>query len=204
MSSYGIEIDNIDQNAWDNLLTQFDEATIYQSWCFAARSGKDSNASHIIMKEEERIVGCCQITLKRLPLLPIGIAGIKWGPLCIKTENAFNPDLLLYSIQVIKEEYAVKRGYMLRIEPYAIGEEIEVLRKILEEEGFRRNASRRPYRTFMVDLTLTLEDIRKNFAQKWRNCLNKAEKCGLNIVMGTTNEYYDAYVNLSKEMEARK
>ncbi len=204
MPLYELEIDSIDQNDWDNLITQFDDATIYQCWAFAAHASRDDpNISHIILKQAKEIIGCCQIKLKRLPFLPIGIADVKWGPIYFKKQRNLNSAALKYLIRGIKE-YSIKHGYMIRIEPHIKGEEKEFLRETLEQEGFRRNTARRPYRTFMVDLSLPIEDIRKNFLQKWRNCLNKAEKCNLSISVGTSIEDYDIFVNLSKEMVTRK
>jgi lipid II:glycine glycyltransferase (peptidoglycan interpeptide bridge formation enzyme) len=204
MTPYKIEIDQINKEDWDCLITQFADATIYQTWSFGSLADKGRRISHIILKNDDNILGCCQVSLRHLPVLSAAIADVKWGPLCTKKNSEFNNEIFCHLIHVIKEEYAIKRGYMLRIWPHVIGEKKEFVRTFLEAEGFKKNMSERPYRTFMVDLTPTLVDIRKNFLQKWRNCLNKAEKNELNITVGTTDELFSLFINLAKEMVIRK
>lgn len=196
------EIDEIDKENWDNLISQFDDASIYQTWAYAISSGK--SLSHIVLKEGEKILGCCQVELKCSPIYKIGIADIHWGPLCVNKEGSCNPDVLLLLLREIKKEYAIRRGYYIRIWPHTTGDRKEFLKQILESEGFNKNLSQRPYRTFILDLSQSVEDLRKNFLQKWRNCLNKAEKNGLKVVEGTSEELYNIFLKLLSQMVERK
>lgn len=202
ISPLHIEIDNIDKAGWDKLITQFEDASIYQTWSYG--NSAERSISHIILKEGNEILGCCQVELRRALFRKIGIADIHWGPLCIKKDGMFNTNVLSYMIRGIKEEYAIKRGYFLRIWPHAKGDSKEILRRILESEGFNVNPLERPYRTFILDLSPPVEELRKNFLQKWRNCLNKAEKNDLSIVEGTSDELYKAFLRLLGQMVERK
>lgn len=203
-SKYTIRIDSIGKNEWNDLITRFLDASIYQSWASDGVSQDKGRLSHILAYENDTVVGCCQIKLKQLSMLGFGIAEIKWGPLCTRKGNILDRDVLSYLIRFIKAEYAVKRGYMLRIWPHVIGEHKQFLKDILDTEGFLLNTSERPYRTFFVDLTQSLDNIRKNFSQKWRNCLNKSEKNDLKITAGTTDDLFKVFIDLGKEMVARK
>src|SRR5215212_6013158 len=60
------------------------------------------------------------------------------------------------------------------------------------------------YRTFALDLEPSLEVLRKNLDQKWRNCLNRAEKNGLTIVQGSGPEEFNQFIRIYDEMWARK
>lgn len=200
-SPWHVEIDRVDRDSWDQLITQFDDANICQTWSYGISSGRDT--SHIIIKEGSTIRGCCQLILRRLPLLNIRIAHIKWGPLCLKKGETFRPEILLHLVRAIKEEYAIKRGCLLRIEPHAVEERKELLRQILENEGFKR-AAERPYRTLKLDLSPPLADLRNNFLQKWRNCLNKAERSEIQVVEGTGDDLYGMFLSLATEMVERK
>ena len=197
------EIDKIDRISWGHLITQFDDASLYQTWSFGASDGAKS-VSHIVIKAGEDIRGCCQVTLRRTPFLKIGFADIVWGPLCVKKGSKFNSDVLLKLLHEIKEEYAIKHGYMVRIWPQAMGEQKGIWKHILEIEGFKKNTSEQPYKTLILDLSLSLEDLRKNFLQKWRNCLNKAERANLRVVEGTNDELFKIFVTLANEMRERK
>src|SRR4029079_10523725 len=128
----------------------------------------------------------CQVTIRWLSsLLGIGIADIKWGPLYKKRGEPEQQELFLQSIRELKQEYAIKRGLFLRIWPQAMGGQKESVAHILKTEGFKRNDTSEAYRTLRLDLSPSLEDLRKNLLQKWRNCLNRAEKNGLRLVEGT-------------------
>ena len=204
ISPFHIEIDKIDRKSWDHLIAQFDDASISQTWSDGTIARGKKSVSHIVIKKGEDILGCCQVRLRRLPLYNLGIADIIWGPLCIKKGGMFSPDVLYHMMRALKEEYAIKRGYLLRISPHAKGESKELFKQILENEGFIRNQSLRPYRTFILDLSPPLEDLHKNFLPKWRGHLNKAERSELKVVEGTNDDLYKIFLMLAKEMVERK
>lgn len=199
-----VVLDQVDKTSWDHLLNHFEDASISQTWEMGSARNKKGKLSHITLKRGEDILALCQVRLRTWPLLKIGFADIVWGPLCVKKEKPFEPNVLVHLIRAIKDEYAIKRGYLLRVWPNAVGDRKELLSKILESENFSLDSWERPYRTFKLDLSPPLEELRKNFLQKWRNCLNKAEKCNLNIVQGTNDELFKIFLRLAKEMFGRK
>lgn len=52
---------------------------------------------------------------------------------------------------------------------------------VMQDTGWTVRKKTAPYYTHFVDLTPSLDDIRKNLRQKWRNVLNRAEKQGLSV-----------------------
>jgi len=198
------EMDNMDSATWDQLITQFEDASIYQSWAFGKSATRFASASHIVMKEGCEVYGCCQVRLKRLYPLKIGVADINWGPLCRRKGKSFEPQVLAEFLRKIIMEYGRKRGYLLRITPKTTRDTKQLFKNILECEGFLPNIKERPYRTFLMDLSPPLEELRLNLLQKWRNCLNRAEQNNLIIKEGTTNELFDRFIRLADEMCERK
>ena len=167
--SYKIEIESIDRIGWEHLTSQFDDASLYQTWAFGGSSSRTRSVSHIVIKRGEEIIGCCQLRIRRIPLLNIGIADINSGPLCQRKARLFEPKELFYLMRKIKEEYAIRRGYMLRIWAHATGEKKELLKRILETEGFRINKTERPYRTFRIDLSPSLLPPLSSHPRHWKN-----------------------------------
>lgn len=205
LKSIHVEVDEIDRDSWSRLITQFSDATLYQTWSYGSVGRRPVDVRHIVLKAGEEIVGCCQVTIQRvLPLFGVGIADIKWGPLWRRNGRTAEPNILLQSIQHLKREYGIKRRLLLRIRPHTVGREKELARHILETEGFKRNPTATPYRTLRLDLSPSLEELRKNLIQKWRNHLNKAEKNGLSLIEGTTDGLYKTFLLLAKEMRERK
>jgi lipid II:glycine glycyltransferase (peptidoglycan interpeptide bridge formation enzyme) len=200
-----IEIDKIDRDGWNQLITQFSDATVYQTWSYGSVGRRPDDVSHIVLKAGDEIIGCCQVIIRRvLPLFGVGIADIKWGPLCRKDEKPADPEILRQSIQQLKREYGAKRNLLLRIWPHATREQKASTLSILEAEGFRRNTAAGAYRTLHLALSPSLDELRGNLSQRWRRQLNKAEKNGLTLIEGTSDELYRTFFSLGKEMRERK
>jgi lipid II:glycine glycyltransferase (peptidoglycan interpeptide bridge formation enzyme) len=103
-------------------------------------------------------------------------------------------------------EFVERRGLLLRIVPPVFAEDLhagEVL-EALQECGFKRDASVASYRTIRVDLRPEPALIRRQFDGKWRNQLNAAERNGLTVTEGASDELYATFLGLYDETMARK
>ena len=203
-SPYIVEIDGANDARWTEVIAQFDDAVLYQTQAFGAARRGTANLSHLVLKRGTEILACCQVSLHRAPWVNAGIADVTWGPLWRRKGGQPDPDVLLQLIRELKLEYGIKRRCLLRIWPAATGENKEVMTRILDGEGFGRQSSGTPYRTLLVDISPPLEALRSNLLQKWRNCLNKAERNGLNVIEGTSDELYGMFLTLADEMLDRK
>src|SRR5205823_10452773 len=58
--------------------------------------------------------------------------------------------------------------------------------------------------TTRVDVAQPVDAIRKGLQSRWRSYLNAAEKAELSVVQGATDEFYDQFTILYREMMARK
>lgn len=202
---YQVEIDKVEQSEWDNLLPRFDDATIYQTWSYGAVRWGEKNLSHLVLRKGNQVIGLAQATIRKAPLLNAGIAYIPWGPLWQKKENGNNFEHFQLLIRALKDEYASKRGLLLRVAPHYIENECSNdVGLILNNEGFQNDASSSRYRTFIVDISPALPEIRKKLDQKWRNQLNRSEKNGLTTMEGNSEKLYQIFLNLQNEMLERK
>jgi lipid II:glycine glycyltransferase (peptidoglycan interpeptide bridge formation enzyme) len=106
----------------------------------------------------------------------------------------------------LEEEYVRKRGLLLRVLPKAfVGSE----RAALIQSTFSnfRNESPRTdnvYRTLVVDLGPSTEELRRQLDKKWRNSLSRAERNELEIVEGNGIEEYRIFRQMFREMLKRK
>lgn len=201
--AYRAEIDIVDESRWNGFLGLFDDATLYQTWAYGKIKVKASKLSHVILWHQNELVAMSQVRIMKLPLLSSGIAYIHWGPLWKK--GGVPPDLnhLRNMIRVLRQEYVLRRGLMLRIIPKIIDEEIKrEIRLNYENEGFTWSPD--PDQTFVVDVSIPLEEIRDNFQKDWRRDLRNAEKQDLRIVEGTGHDSLGVAVRLAKEMKERK
>jgi lipid II:glycine glycyltransferase (peptidoglycan interpeptide bridge formation enzyme) len=203
-SHYTYEVDTLDKFAWTDLLKQFDDATIYQTWSYGVIRWGVKNISHLVLKKDEDICGIAQIITKKIPIIGGGIGYIPWGPLWQKKGEERNPEILQYLLKALKKEYVTRQKLMLRIMPNIIEDDNKTIGTILDDEGFTLVSNVSPYRTLLLDLSPPLEEIRKNLNQKWRNQLNRAEKNEIKVIERGSSELYDRFLQLQKEMLARK
>jgi hypothetical protein len=75
---YAIEIDNIQETRWSELLSRFDDATFYQTWGYGSMR-RTSRLTHLVVKRDSEIVATVQGEIVRIPGLKIGIAHFPWG-----------------------------------------------------------------------------------------------------------------------------
>jgi lipid II:glycine glycyltransferase (peptidoglycan interpeptide bridge formation enzyme) len=198
MQDYNVEIDRVEKEEWSNLLLEFADATIYQTWSYGAVRWGNKNISHLVLKKNGAVVGLSQLIIKKMPVLGAGIAYVPWGPLWRKEASECNINNLKVLLRSLYKEYVVNRNLLLRIAPNIIENGSSEICSIFEELGFKKNISVAPYRTLLVDLSPSLLEIRKKLDQKWRNQLNRSEKNGLNIIEGAGDELYNIFLKLQK------
>ncbi|MCD6321397.1 MAG: peptidoglycan bridge formation glycyltransferase FemA/FemB family protein, partial [Clostridiales bacterium] len=203
-ANYTYELGTLDKTAWTEILQQFNDATIYQTWSYGVIRWGVKNINHLILKEDEEIRGIAQIITKRIPVIGGGIAYIPWGPLWQKKGEEKDTENLQYLFKALKKEYVTRQKLMLRIMPNIIENDNKTIGTILDDEGFKVVSTAVPYRTLLLDLSPPLEEIRKNLNGKWRNHLKQAEKKEIKVIEGNSSELYDRFLQLQKEMQARK
>ena len=108
--------------------------------------------------------------------------------------------------RALQEEYARKRGLLLQILPNAFAGSP---RAALFQSCFSRftqepRTSANLYRTFVLDLAPTIEELRRNLDAKWRNKLTQSEKKGLKVVAGNGTEEYRTFCRMYDQMRKRK
>jgi lipid II:glycine glycyltransferase (peptidoglycan interpeptide bridge formation enzyme) len=115
-------------------------------------------------------------------------------------------DALRTIADALRQQYAVKRGLYLRIVPnaYVDSERARSFETAFSSYGRERFRQTDSFRTLVLDLAPPLEQIRRNFDQKWRNQLNRAEKNGLTVLDGNSAELFDSFSGIYNEMVARK
>jgi lipid II:glycine glycyltransferase (peptidoglycan interpeptide bridge formation enzyme) len=205
VSAYTIEARNIPETEWNDVLAQFDDASIYQTHAYGAVRWGSDKLSHAIVRRNGEIVGAAQAIIYKVPLIPAGIAYVPWGPLWRKKGADASTDNLAGIIAGMKEEYCAKRGLLLRVAPCIVEEDdARRLSELFQNTGYVNDPKVTPYRTLMLDLTREPAEIRKKLDQKWRNQLNRSEKNDLEVIEGTADDLYEIFLKLQKEMLDRK
>lgn len=201
---YISEIDTVDEESWYKIIVGFDDANIYQTWSYGAIRYGEDNISHLILKKNGKIVSAAQVSIIKIPVINMGFAYIRWGPLWKSHNTKINIEAFCQSVRALRNEYVCKRGLVLRLFPILFTYDSHYFSSMLKDEDFICINSLKPDRTLLLDLGLPLEDLRKGFKQKWRNCLNHAEKNDLDIIEGHGDDLFNMFIKIYKEMLDRK
>jgi hypothetical protein len=203
---YTAYADQVTEPEWADLLTRFDDASIYQTWSYGTVCWNPKQLSHLVLKRDQLVVAIAQVRVVRLPVIGKGIAYVRWGPLCRLRGQPLQEEVLREVIIALKREYTDRRGLLLRIVPNAYPGDAGVMAwaTVLEESGFRPDPAVHVYRTMRVDLTPPLEEIRKKLHSRWRSYLRNAEKNGYKVVEGASVELYETFLVLYRQMMERK
>jgi hypothetical protein len=203
----GRDLRRIERERWIDLAGDFEDHNFRQCWDYAEMlaARASATAEHVVVGENGRPVGLASVRVKLLSRSGTGIAYIHGGPLVRRRDAADERAPLEHVLTALKEEYVDRRRLVLRIAP-PIGDGAwnAARNEGLRAAGFRPADHLRPYRTMLVDIGRPAEDIRSGLAQKWRNCLNKAERRDVRVTQGREPTLFADFHPLFDELVARK
>jgi lipid II:glycine glycyltransferase (peptidoglycan interpeptide bridge formation enzyme) len=203
-AGYTADVDAMDELTWYQILEQFDDANIYQTWSYdEVRCGRP-NISHLVVRKDGDVVAAAQVRIVKIPLVNLGIAYVRWGPLWRRHRGDVNPETFRQAIRALRNEYACRRGLVVRLYPILFDDGAAWFSAILKEEGFSSCVKESRSRTLLLDLTQPLAALRKGLRPHWHRYLKVAEKNGLVIVEGSDDNLFEMFVEIYKQMIARK
>lgn len=198
------EIDRVTAAEWTAIVDDFEDATIYQTWAYEEVRWGAHRMHHVVIRRAGHVVAAAQVRALILPVLKAGIAYLYLGPMWRPRGREADPEALRAVLRALRDEFVARRGLQLRIIPREIAEDPCPARDILEQEGFRRVNATKPYRTFLLDLSPSIDGLRKGLASDWRNRLRKSYDRDITLVHGTTDDLYGHLAGLYEAMHARK
>lgn len=175
MTSLRIELDGLQQAAWERLFDAIPGSTLEQSWTYgeAVRAAAGRQVYRGLISNEEGPVGLVQVFGHRLFGI-VRVSEILRGPLFLPEATA--------------EERAATLALVARTWPRGVLhlsrwmpelEDTPAAHVMLRGAGVRQVVT--GYSTRLVDLTLPEDELRGGLDGKWRNALAGAEKAGLRV-----------------------
>jgi lipid II:glycine glycyltransferase (peptidoglycan interpeptide bridge formation enzyme) len=159
--------------------------------------------SHVLLKKDGEVVAAAQARIAKVPVVAAGIAYVRWGPLWHRKSQALDEATFRQAIRALRNEYACRRGLVLRLRPPLFRETSPELASVLEEEGCSLGAGA-PDRTLRLDLTKTTDELRKGMRQHWRRYLKVAERSALSVVEGSDDAVFEEFIGVYRELVSRK
>lgn len=206
ISEWQVEVDRWTPQEWSQMLDFFEDANIYQTWAYGQVRWGRKSLSHIALKRGNEIVGMAQLRIVRPARLSFGMAYLRWGPLCEPRGRPLDSEVLVRMAEALNAEYVGKRKLFLRVVPNAF---VGSARAAAIESSFGRfdqesSLPENTYRTFILDLSPTLDELRRKLDKKWRNQLSRAEKNDLKISAGSGPAEFQRFSAIYNEMRKRK
>lgn len=205
-SRYRTEVDNVTEQEWSELGGHFEDASLYQTWAYGSIRWGEKNLSHIVLKDGDDPVAIAQLRIVRPKGIKAGVAYLRWGPLCHSRTRGLDADVVRAMADALREEYTDRRGLCLEIVPHAFAESrrADVFQGAFEQYQRKSVVGTEKYRTFLLDLSPPLDDVRRTLHRRWRGYLNAAERNELRVSEGDDLERYGAFCRLYAQMWRRK
>ena len=204
--TWQVEVDRATPAEWSEMLDLFDDANIYQTAAYGSIRWGDKNLSRLVLKRDGEVVGMAQLRIIRPTPFKFGIAYLRWGPLWERSGQPLDSEIPIRLAIAIEDEYSKARQLFVRILPnaFAGSPRAEVFRFAFSKFTLETNESRDIYRTFLMDLTPPLEELRSRLDKKWRNQLSRSEKNNLTVISGHGSEEYRIFCEIYSQMRKRK
>lgn len=203
-SGYAVDIDAVDKAGWHDLLDRFADANIYQTWSYEAARRGERNTSRLLLRKDGEMVAAAQVKIVKVPFVKLGVAYVRWGPMWRLRGREADTQVLSAALDAIRHEYALRRGLTVRMLPYFLSDERDTYHPLLGAGRFDPLSVETPQRTLLMSLEHSLPELRMRFDQKWRNCLNRAEKNDLVVEEGTSDDLFERFIGIHAQMHTRK
>lgn len=157
-------------------------------------------------QDDDRIIGAASVRVRAVTFPGAGLAYIGAGPLLIQGFGDPDGPLALESfISAATAEYVNRRQLSLRIALPAVDTHVSsYVADVFLSQGFGLARSSRGYRTFLINLARSSEEIRASLSHKWRNQLNSALRRPISIELTSKAGAIARFAPLLDETSRRK
>jgi hypothetical protein len=197
------EVDSVPGPAWDKLAGEFDDLNYDQIACYSAGQWGE-RVSHLLLRRQGAPIAGARIAIVTLPGFKRGLAFLRFGPFWRRHDSA--ADLTVYRtvIAALIEEYSVRRGHCLTIQPRPNPDFYQQETEVLAEFGF---AVRRKFpdpNRYLVGLSLDEASQLRSLEQKWRYNLRQALANDFEIRLCESDAEIGVFQSLHAGMVTRK
>jgi hypothetical protein len=203
-NGFTAEVDAADKTQWFEVTREFTDANLFQTWPYEVVRSGPANVSHLLLKHNGSVVAAAQTRIVRLPYLRFGMAYIRWGPMWQKQNGTPDKEVFRQIVRALRNEYVCRRRLAVRLLPHFFDDDNGSYRRVLEEEGYVLQDGNGQYKTIIMDIRPSMEQLYRGLHQKWRNCLNSARKHGLELLEGHDEALFEAFEPIYSEMQDRK
>lgn len=202
--SHTVDIGRLDREDWSQILSGFDDASIFQTWEYGVVKWGENNLVHVVLRESGEAVAAAQVWIVKCPVVGGGAAHVSMGPLWQPSGRPASSVIVEHMTRALCDEFVKRRKLLLRL--YLRdreGTKSDHVLQSLANHKLRRTREPRDA-TVILNLSPELEQLRRQLRKEWRRHLRKAEQTGVEIIQGTDDQMFAALCELYQEMLSRK
>lgn len=201
---YEYKVGTANEQSWNQLVQEFDDGTIFQTWAYAAIEESPRNIIPLVLTKHGEVVAIALVRFRRLPILGVGMAYVHRGPMWRRKGAEEDVEHFRQVLRALRNEFVCKQGLTLRLNPALFDDDPLGLSSIIAQEGFSPIKQNAHTRTILMDLTPSLEELRNDMGSHWKRGLKTAEKNNLEFIEGTSDELFADFIGIYGEMLDRK
>jgi lipid II:glycine glycyltransferase (peptidoglycan interpeptide bridge formation enzyme) len=204
--AYEVIIDNVNQAEWEQSAKGFADYSIYQTWAYqnvrAEMAGQELSRA-VIRDHDNNVVTMCHVRIQNVKSLGLKIGYVQKGPLMLARDGRITCSA--EALSALREAYMGGRVSVLRVAPNLCDDRTgRSVSQMLTSGGYQIVGSVLPYRTLMLDLRGSEEDIRRGLDRNFRRNLKKAEQAGIDVQEGSDGPFCEILRELYLSMVERK
>ena len=121
----------------------------------------------MVLKKGDEVVAASQARIVRLPVLGIGIAYMRWGPMWRLKGKPLDGEVFRQAVRALRNEFSLRRRLVLRLYPLAYRDSGEEVNRVLREEGYQPHDAEKTDRTLIIDLTSSLQELNRLYSRRY-------------------------------------
>ena len=193
---------------WIHEARRFRDYSYRQTWAYGELLAERRRAVsvHVAIRWGNDLLGLADVRLRRAPFGLGGLAYVSWGPL-VQLEGQDALQRLVHCMEALRDEFVKRRRLLLRVDlrpSLRRTDWSDRAAELLNAAGFSRARRLPAERTLLLDLDRPLAELRRCLAQKWRNCLNRAERNGLTVRRGSDRQIFGEFCSLFSRFRQQK
>lgn len=194
----------LDGPQFDEIVVRFDDVISEQTSRYVESRWGTSRTERVVVEQGDELIAAAVVVVFAIPGTDRGLAILKWGPLW--RQKGKTPDVthLRGALQALSGEYVERRGCFLSIQTHADPDFGAAQVEALKGLGFTPGASLRYPDRYLVDVSVSYDELKSSLDQKWRYNLKKSLKNNLEIRFVEAEEGYQAFMQLYDQMLDRK
>jgi lipid II:glycine glycyltransferase (peptidoglycan interpeptide bridge formation enzyme) len=201
--NYSSEAGLIPEKNWYHYLGLFDDANLYQTLSYGKYSKGGKQLTHFILKDGDKVIAIAQLRLFLIPLLNRGIAYLFRGPVWKLKGKDECVETLDKMLKALYNEFVTKRKLVLIVAPNLFEKEDSDYESVFIRNNFNRGDQSIRRTTILLDLSKSMNELRKSLRRSWRQNLTKAEQNDL-MIEGESKNSFSILSDIHSALVSRK